>query len=165
MDIHVLVVDRKAKYPFLILKDYWFEDHVVPMGYQTDFASIPTRFLKNLLEPQHIIKCAEYVTGTDRIWFYEPTEVDGIKVPAIVGYCEDPIAHAAIIHDAEYSYEYMKREDVDKLFLRILRSRNVGYAYMMYIAVRIGGGFSYPHDKSEVQEDRQLRMLARARRV
>lgn len=68
------------------------------------------------------------------------------------------IAPAALVHDWAYSIELFPREICDKLFYSALRDNGVGWwrAHTLYKAVRGFGWTSWPHDPTEIAEDRQL---------
>jgi hypothetical protein len=62
---------------------------------------------------------------------------------------------SSVIHDVLYATEALSRKECDDLFLEMLEIDGVGYfkRYMMYWAVRAGGGFVWKkHTKSSVKE-------------
>jgi len=164
-EIHVLNKKDGSQYPLVLVKDliciYKGKLIVVPKGYATDFASIPTKWLKRKLEPSKLNVSWKYREGKKfAVWVYE-NDADG--VPQIVGYIEDPVAYAAVIHDWLYSTECVSRSYADRVFFDILQENDVWSSYIMYAAVRLGGWPSFPHKRIEVQEDRQLGRYAYTR--
>jgi len=158
LEIHVLDKQDKSKYPLRLLRDFacLYDNKLIvpPMGYDTDFASIPTKWLKRRLEPQKLIACKEYKSGIKySVWVYH---LDSNGKPVLVGYIVDPVAYAAVIHDWLYSTECVSRAYADRVFYDILHHANVKWDWLMYAGVRVGGWPSYPHKKSEVSEDRAL---------
>lgn len=149
---------RKGKYPYVILEDVAVEVRghfiIVPAGYETDFASIPTRFLKRLLEPQRRTK--KKPDSDHVVAFYRGSVID---------YTVDPVALAAIVHDWTYSVELYSRAECDAIFLDLLRRNKVGSAYLMYLAVRMGGWTAWPHDPYEKLEDLALGRAAMVRHL
>lgn len=154
-ELHVLNMKNGAQYPFQNLRDFVCIHNgrliVVPKGYETDFASIPTKWLKRRLEPQKLVPAAKYRPGKKFVvWMYE---YNNMGVPVVVGYIEDPVAYAAVVHDWLYSTECISRAEADRIFFDILRDNRVWSAYLMYAAVRVGGWPSFPHKRNEVEED------------
>ena len=142
--IHVLEGDGKYPYTLLESVEFWHSKYgriVIPKGYTTDFASIPTRVLKKLMEPQHRRPASNYL-GLVGVRFYALT-VDGIMPRTAM---DDPIAYAALVHDWVYSIEMFPRSTCDKIFRDILRGFNVESRNLMYWAVRLGGWTAWPHE-------------------
>lgn len=136
-------------------------DGSLVQGYRTDFASIPTKSLKRMLEPWRLKRCsAENIPGPWVVYVYH---LDANGVPFLFGYLADPIAYAAVVHDLLYSLEVVARGIADRIFYEILKQAGVWSAYPMYLAVRAGGWVSFPHPPEEVREDRDLASLAHAR--
>lgn len=157
-EIHVLNRKDGSQYPLTNLRDFVCIHNgkliVVPEGYETDFASIPTKWLKRKLEPQKLVPAMKYRPGKKFVvWVYE---YNNGGIPVIVGYIEDPVAYAAVVHDWLYSTECVSRSRADSIFFDILRENRVWSAYLMYAAVRVGGWPSFPHKRIEVIEDREL---------
>lgn len=130
-------------------------------GYRTDFASIPTKLLKRMLEPQRLIRCA--AECIDKPWVVYVYHLDSNGIPFLYGYLIDPIAYAAVLHDLLYSLEVVARGIADRIFYEVLKQGGVWSAWPMYAAVRSFGGLSFPHPPEEVREDRDLASLAHSR--
>lgn len=163
------VIDHRSKerYPLEVFTDFGCVDPsggtlVVPgwcprpghppiRGYRTDFASIPTKLLKRMLEPWRLKRCTE--ENIDKPWVVYVYHLDAQGVPFLFGYLVDPIAYAAVIHDWLYSTEQVARGIADRIFYEILKQGSVWSAYPMYLAVRAGGWASFPHPSDEVTED------------
>lgn len=123
-------------------------------GYRTDLASIPTRALKKLLEPQRRKPWAgEEIKGDWIVYIWREND-DGTLSPD--SWFRDPIAYAAVFHDWGYSLEMEPRGVVDGRFLEILTIGEVWSRYIMWLSVRAGGWPSYPHAPAEVSDDRLL---------
>lgn len=164
LEIHVLNKKDKSQYPMKLIHDFAciYDGKLIAPSrdYETDFASIPFKWLKRRLEPQKLIKCSEYKAGIKySVWVYEL--IDGVVT--LVGYIIDPVAYAAVIHDWLYSTECVSRSYADRVFFDILQENDVWSSYIMYAAVRLGGWPSFPHKRIEVQEDRQLGRYAYTR--
>lgn len=123
-------------------------------GYRTDLASIPTKKLKDLLEPKKRRPWGgEEIKGDWVVYVYK-TDDDGELVPDY--WFRSCVAYAAVVHDWLYSLELVERAFADAIFLEILSIDGVWSRYIMYAAVRAGGWPSYPHAPTEVSEDRIL---------
>lgn len=163
------VIDHRVKvqYPLEVFSDFGCVDPsggtlVVPgrfcrpgmphvEGYRTDFASIPTKLLKRMLEPWRLKRCSEEnIPGPWVVYVYH---LDAHGIPFLYGYLVDPIAYAAVIHDWLYSTEQVARGIADRIFYEILVQGGVWSAWPMYAAVRAGGWTSFPHPADEVTED------------
>ena len=163
------VIDHRdgSKYPLEIFTDFgcvdpsggtlvvpgWFSRPGYPpiRDYRTDFASIPTKMLKRMLEPWRLTRCV--TECIDKPWVVYVYHLDANGIPFLFGYLVDPIAYAAVIHDWLYSTEQVARGIADRIFYEILRQGGVWSAYPMYAAVRSFGGLSFPHPPDEVTED------------
>lgn len=161
-----LLDHKQGKYPYEVLFDFpvLAEDGsvvtVVPgrcghkEGYRTDLASIPTRTLKKLMEPTRVRRCYQENPALEwPVYLYEEGELGLLHVTSVF---TDPIAYAAVPHDAGYSLEIEDRALVDRRFFDILTQGEVPTRWLMYLAVRIGGWPSFPHPAEEVTEDRIL---------
>lgn len=160
--IHVLEGD--GKYPYTLLRSVAF-DHpkygriVIPKGYTTDFASIPTRVLKKMLEPMKRYPATTHDFGWPNLVVFYKITVGGIVPDTKM---DDPIAYAALVHDWIYSIEMFPRSVCDAIFRDILREFKVESRNMMYWAVRLGGWTAWPHEietKKYWQEQGRLATL------
>lgn len=123
-------------------------------GYRTDLASIPTKKLKDFLEPKRRKPWSgEEIKGDWVVYVYKEDE-DGTLVPDY--WFRSCVAYAAVVHDWLYSLELVERAFADAIFLEILGLDRVWSRFIMYAAVRAGGWPSYPHPPAEVSEDRIL---------
>lgn len=123
-------------------------------GFLTDFASVPTKPLKRWLAPQELVPCfGENIQGPWVVYVYH-LDADGELV--LAGFIRSAVAFAAYIHDWLYSIESIPRAVCDRIFYEILVQGGMWSAYLMYSAVRVGGGLCWPHPLDEVREDREL---------
>jgi len=99
MQVHVLDKADGSKYPYRLLNDFAYhyrgdrwtpaQTIVAPAEFDTDFASIPTRILKRILEPARFHATRRYVTGLKfPVWIYRQI---GERI-VLVGYRDDPVA-------------------------------------------------------------------------
>ena len=144
----IKVLDGDGKYPYTLMESVCFTHPkwgriVIPKGYTTDFASIPTWVLKKLLEPEHRRPSDHPDYDWKHLVVFYKVKVNGIVPDTKM---DDPIAYAALVHDWVYSIEMFPRSVCDRIFVDILREFKVPTAGLMYWAVRLGGWTSWPHD-------------------
>ncbi len=92
---------------------------------------------------------------------------DGASIPraawTFLGYTpfHPCVILAALIHDWLYLNHQVSREDADIIFKMLLLRNGVtpDAAQKMYLAVRLAGGFFWPHDEDDKRAIEGLRMI------
>lgn len=167
-ELHVLDKADGSKYPYVLLNDFVYRYKgdrwtptcmfIAPATYETDFASIPTRVLKKILEPAKFHKSRKYVSGLKHpVWIYRQI---GDKI-VLVGYRNDPIAYAAVIHDYICSSEALSAWGANRVFNQILKEEEVWTRWILFAGVQLGCWLTYfDHDPKEVFSDYRLGISA-----
>ena len=67
------------------------------------------------------------------------------RLPVIYSLAGDRAHAPAVVHDFCYRYKLFKRELCDKIFLEAMEDIKLNFFIreMMYLGVRLGGGFNY----------------------
>lgn len=135
-DLIVLNKADGSKYPYQLMNNFSFKwkHGGVLKGYERDtyIMRVPKNYLSD--------------------WGSIPRPFQGIFNAT------NDIAPAATVHDFAYSIELFERHICDRMFYDALRTNGVGWlrAQTLYKAVRLGGFLAWPHDPTEIEEDRQL---------
>lgn len=171
MQVHVLDKADGSKYPYRLLSDFAYhyrgdrwqpaQTIIAPADFDTDFASIPTRLLKRLLEPARFHATRRYVDGLKfPVWIYRQI---GERI-VLVGYRDDPVAYAAIIHGYICASEKLSAWGANRVFNQILKDGDVQQRWILYAGVQLGCWLTYlEHDPKEVFEDAVLGVSAQRR--
>ena len=117
----------------------------------------------------------EHVKGTDRdflvskgFWYLDKNFyvrvkkgwiTDGASVPRLFWNIFPPVAgkylEAAVLHDALYKSQRVKRSEADRLFYKAMKDLGVAFwkRLIIYLAVRIGGWLSWRENKKNLNPD------------
>lgn len=129
---------------------------VAPLDYETDFASIPTRALKAILDRSKFVKCSKYIPGLDwAVWVWRDFR-DGLG-PRIVGYRISALAYCAVVHDILCSTEAVGPFAANRIFRVLMDLGAVPNSRIIYAGVQVGCWVTYlQHNPREVREDREM---------